>query len=116
MIRVSIAIQQKDALIYHFVRCIRIVKSAHGKRIVKKERKRKMSKLIGYCEMKKTEGKICFVTDSGKAPAVGDKCEKVFLFGDVSKKITEQTVGREVNFLYGCGYNGKAYVADVTIK
>ena len=33
-----------------------------------------MSKLIGYCEMKKTEGKICFVTDAGKAPVVGDTC------------------------------------------
>ena len=75
-----------------------------------------MSKLIGYCEMKKTEGKVCFMTDAGKAPVVGDTCEKVFLFGDVSKKITEQSVGREVYFSYGCGYNGKAYVADVTIK
>lgn len=75
-----------------------------------------MSKLIGYCEMKKTEGKICFVTDAGKAPVVGDSCEKIFLFGDVSKKITNGCIGHDVTFVYGCGYNGKAYVADVTIK
>ncbi len=75
-----------------------------------------MSKLIGYAKMKKTEGKICFVTEKGTGAVVGDSCEKVFLFGDVSKKITEQALNREVNFSYGCGYNGKAYVADVTIK
>lgn len=75
-----------------------------------------MSKLIGFCEMKKTEGKICFVTEKGKTPVVGDSCEKVFLFGDVSKKINDGCIGREVSFVYGCGYNGKAYVADVTIK
>lgn len=75
-----------------------------------------MSKLIGFVGMKKTEGKICFVTDAGEAPVVGDKCEKVFLFGDVSKKITNECIGCDVTFVYGCGYNGKAYVADVTIK
>lgn len=75
-----------------------------------------MSKLIGYAEMKKTEGKICFVTEKGTGAVVGDSCEKVFLFGDVSKKITNGCIGRDVVFQYGCGYNGKAYVADVTIK
>ena len=55
-----------------------------------------MAKLIGYAEMKKTEGKICFVTEEGKSPVVGQSCEKVFLFG--------------------CGYNGKAFVADVTVR
>lgn len=47
-----------------------------------------MAKLIGYAEMKKTEGKICFVTEEGKSPVVGQSCEKVFLFGDVSRKLT----------------------------
>ena len=75
-----------------------------------------MGKLIGYAEMKKTEGKICFTTDAGKGSVVGDSCEKVFLFGDVSKKITNGCIGRDVTFVYGCGYNGKAYVADVPIK
>lgn len=75
-----------------------------------------MAKLIGYVEMKKTEGKICFVTEEGKDPVVGQSCEKVFLFGDVSKKINNNSVGKEVSFFYGCGYNGKAFVADVTVR
>lgn len=75
-----------------------------------------MAKLIGYAEMKKTEGKICFVTEEGKSPVVGQSCEKVFLFGDVSKKINNNSVGKEVSFSYGCGYNGKAFVAGVTVQ
>lgn len=75
-----------------------------------------MSKLIGYCEMKKARGKICFVTDVGKTPVVGHSCDKVFLFGDVSEKITNGCIGRDVTFAYGCGYSGKAYVTDLTIK
>lgn len=75
-----------------------------------------MAKLIGYAEMKKTEGKICFVTEEGKSPVVGQSCEKVFLFGDVSKKINNNSVGKEVLFSYGCSYNGKAFVADVTVR
>lgn len=75
-----------------------------------------MGKLIGYVEMKKTEGKICFVTEEGESPVVGQSCEKVFLFGDVSKKINNNSVGKEVSFSYGCGYNGKAFVADVTVR
>lgn len=74
-----------------------------------------MAKLIGYAEMKKTEGKICFVTEEGKSPVVGQSCEKVFLFGDVSKKINNNSVGKEVSFSYGCGYNGKAFVTGVTV-
>lgn len=75
-----------------------------------------MAKLIGYAEMKKTEGKICFVVEDRKSPVVGQSCEKVFLFGDVSKKINNNSVGKEVSFSYGCGYNGKAFVADVTVR
>lgn len=75
-----------------------------------------MSKLIGFVPMKKTEGKICFVTEKGSGTVVGDSCDKVFLFGDVSKKIDNGAIGRDVSFAYGCGYNGKAYVVDVTIK
>lgn len=73
-------------------------------------------KLIGFVDMKKTEGKICFVTEAGKSPVVGNSCDKIFLFGDVSKKITNGCIGHDVTFTYGCGYNGKAYVADVAVK
>jgi len=75
-----------------------------------------MAKLIGYAEMKKTEGKICFVTEEGKSTVVGQSCDKVFLFGDVSKKIDNRSVGKEVSFSYGCRYNGKAFVTDVTVR
>lgn len=75
-----------------------------------------MAKLIGYAEMKKTEGKICFTVEDGKGTVVGQSCERVFLYGDVAKKINNGSVGKEVSFSYGCGYNGKAFVADVTVR
>lgn len=56
------------------------------------------------------------MTEEGKSPVVGQSCEKVFLFGEISKKIDNRSVGKEVSFSYGCGYNGKAFVADVTVR
>lgn len=35
-----------------------------------------MAKLIGYADMKKTEGKICFTVEDGKGAVVGQSCEK----------------------------------------
>lgn len=75
-----------------------------------------MAKLIGYADMKKTEGKICFIVKDGEGAVVGQSCEKVFLYGDVAKKINNGSVGKDVSFLYGCGYNGKAFVSDVTVR
>ena len=75
-----------------------------------------MSKLVGFVPMKKTEGKVLFVVDSGKSPVVGQSTDKIFLYGDVSRKINENCIGHDIVVQYMCGYNGKAYVTDVTIK
>ncbi len=73
-------------------------------------------KVIGFVPMKKTEGKVVFVTEQGRGTVVGQSCDNLYLYGEVSKKVTEQTVGKEIDVLYGRGYSGKAYVADVITK
>lgn len=73
-------------------------------------------KLIGYAEMQKRHGKILFVTEKGSGKVVGDECKKVFLFDDVADKVNESYIGKNLRISYGCGYSGKAYVADITIN
>lgn len=74
-----------------------------------------MSKLIGFNNMKKTEGKVLFLVDE-KGAHVGKSCDMEFVYGDASKKVTEACVGRDVTLLYEKGYDGKARVSDVNIK
>lgn len=73
-------------------------------------------KLIGYVEMQKKHGKILFVTEKGSNKVVGDTCDKIFLFEDVADKVNESHIGKNISVSYGCGYSGKAYVADITIN
>lgn len=79
-----------------------------------------MVKLVGYVEMKKKVGKILFVEQDGVDGCVdgcvGKATDKIFLFDDLSQKIKPDSVGHEVVVSYGCGYNGKAFVADVVVK
>ncbi len=76
-----------------------------------------MLKLIGFCEMKKTDGKVLFLVDDYKSEkVVGQTCKTEYLYGDVSHKINSSCVGKEISLLYGRGYNGKAFVTDITIK
>lgn len=75
-----------------------------------------MVKLVGYVEMKKKVGKILFVERDNDEKCVGNATDKIFLFGDLSQKIKPDSVGHEVVVSYGCGYNGKAYIADVVVK
>lgn len=75
-----------------------------------------MIKLVGYVEMKKKVGKILFVERDNDEGCVGKATDKIFLFDDLSQKIKPDSVGREVVVSYGCGYNGKAYIADVVVK
>lgn len=75
-----------------------------------------MVKLVGYVEMKKNVGKILFVEQDGVSGCVGKATDKIFLFDDLSQKIKPDSVGHEVIVSYSCGYNGKAYVADVVVK
>lgn len=75
-----------------------------------------MVKLVGYVEMKKRVGKILFVERDNYGECVGKATDKIFLFDDLSQKIKPDSVGHEVVVSYGCGYNGKAYIADVVVK
>lgn len=76
-----------------------------------------MAKLIGYCEMKKTEGKVLFMVEENTGEhIVGYSTDKVFLYGDASKKIDTSTIGKELEFAWGKGYNNKAVLVDVNIK
>ena len=75
-----------------------------------------MIKLVGYVEMIKKVGKILFVEQDGVSECVGKATDKIFLFDDLSRKIKPDSVGHEIVVSYGCGYNGKAYVADVVVK
>ena len=76
-----------------------------------------MKKILGFCEMKKANGKVVFVeiTDSNSV-VVGTSCDKVYLYDDVSKKIDASCIGKHLEVDYARGYNGKAYVSDVHIK
>lgn len=75
-------------------------------------------KLIGYVPMKKRTGKVLFVTEKPNpgSPVVGQSCDKVFVYDDLSKKVTENSVGHDIDLKYIRGYNGSAYVDDIVIK
>ena len=76
-----------------------------------------MQKIMGYCEMKKTEGKVVFVAiNENNNGIVGNSCDKLFIYGEVSKKITKDSIGKIIELSYGRGYSGRAYVSDVNIK
>lgn len=75
-----------------------------------------MVKLVGYVEMKKKVGKVLFVKLDGSKPIIGEATDKIFVFDDLSKKINPESVGHELVVSYGCGYNGKAYIADIVVK
>lgn len=76
-----------------------------------------MAKLIGYCEMKKTEGKVLFMVEENTGEHItGYSADKVFVYGDASKKIDVAWIGKELDFSWGKGYNNKAVLVDVNIK
>lgn len=76
-----------------------------------------MTKILGFIEMKKTEGKVVFVENSDNNSAVvGTSCDKIFLYGDVAKKINADCIGKHLECEYGKGYSGKAFVSNVHIK
>lgn len=75
-----------------------------------------MVKLVGYVEMKKKVGKVLFVKLYGSKPIIGDATDKIFVFDDLSKKITPESVGHELVISYDCGFDGRAYIADISVK
>lgn len=73
-------------------------------------------KLIGYSEMKKKKGKVLFVVQDRAEGVTGQSCDRVFLWEELSDKIKPESVGKDIDVVYGMGYSGKAYVADITVK
>lgn len=74
-------------------------------------------KLVGYCEMKKREGKVLFlVSEEKREHIVGYATDKVFVYGDLAKNIDRSAIGKELAFEWIKGYDGRACLADVHIK
>ena len=74
-------------------------------------------KLVGFIEMKKTVGKVLFVVEEYAGGAVvGHATDKLFFYGDNSKKINAECIGKDLECLWSQGYNGKALLSDVNIK
>lgn len=74
-------------------------------------------KLVGFIEMKKTVGKVLFVVEENKGGAVvGHSTDKLFLYGDNAKKITANHIDKELETIWGQGYNNKAVLVDINIK
>ena len=75
-----------------------------------------MVKLVGYVEMKKKVGKVLFVKLDGSRPIIGEATDKIFVFGDLSKKIKPESIGHELVVSYTCGFDGRAYISDISVK
>lgn len=75
-----------------------------------------MMKVVGFIEMKKKTGVIVFVEQDGIDNVHGKSTDKLFIYEDLAKKITDNVIGHEISVAYGCGYSGKAYISDITIK
>ena len=75
------------------------------------------SKITGFCEMKKRKGKVVFTMDEESAQhIVGLSTDKLFLYDDVSDKVTKESLGKYIEPVYNRGYNGSAVITDVIIK
>ena len=75
-----------------------------------------MIKIVGYIPMQRRKGSIVFIENDSVNGVHGKSVEKLFVYEDVADKITDSAIGHECVVAYGCGYSGKAYVSDITIK
>lgn len=76
-----------------------------------------MLKLVGYVEMKKTTGKVLFVVDEEKKEhIVGYATDKLFFYGENSRKINASHIGKNLDCRWERGYNDRVNLADVDIK
>lgn len=48
-----------------------------------------------------------------KNGAYGQSVVSVMVFGDIAEKVTSDLVGRDIEVIYGCSFDGKAFVKDV---
>lgn len=75
-----------------------------------------MMKVVGFIEMKKKTGVVVFVEQDGTGAVHGKSTDKLFIYEDLAKKITDNVIGHEISVAYSCGYSGKAFISDITIK
>lgn len=75
-----------------------------------------MIKIVGFIPMKNTKGAVVFTENDSVNGVHGKSVEKLFVYEDLSDKITDSVIGRECVVAYGCGYSGKAFISDITIK
>lgn len=66
--------------------------------------------------MKKIKGAVVFTENDSVISVHGKSVEKLFVYEDLADKITDSVIGHECEVAYGCGYNGKAFIRDITIK
>lgn len=74
-------------------------------------------KLVGYSKLKDKEGKILYLLQEASGNnAVGLEPVTEFVFDELSRKITADSVGKDVLISYGKRYDGKAFVTNLTIE
>ena len=73
------------------------------------------TKLLGYTNMTKRKGKVIFILTDGAKNVIGQSCQVAYLYDELSDKVTDSSIGKNINLVYGSGYNGKAFLADVVI-
>lgn len=74
-------------------------------------------KIVGFMVMKKTKGVVVFVINDADFDGLhGKTTDKLFIYGDISDKISDGCIGHDIEPVYGCGYNGKAFISDFAIK
>ena len=66
--------------------------------------------------MKTRKGAVVFVENDNVNDVHGKSVEKLFVYEELADKITDSVIGHECVLAYGCGYSGKAYISDITIK
>lgn len=75
-----------------------------------------MIKIVGFIPMKTRKGAVVFVENDNVNDVHGKSVEKLFVYEELADKITDSVIGHECVLAYGCGYSGKAYISDITIK
>lgn len=75
-----------------------------------------MIKIVGYVSMQKRKGAIVFTENDCVNGVHGKSVEKLFVYEELADKITDSVIGHECVVAYGCGYSGKAFISDITIK
>ncbi len=75
-----------------------------------------MIKIVGYIPMQKRKGAIVFTENDSVNGVHGKSVEKLFVYEALADKINDNVIGHECVVAYGCGYSGKAFISDITIK